>query len=158
VCHGNIIRSAAAAALLQDELSQSGIDTITVESGGTRTRVGRPADPRADAAVRRFGVSLEQHRSQPLTRELVGRADVIFVMDDMNLVDVLTEFPEARSKTLLLGGLDTIGAHRRYHGVAIEDPYSGAPAAVASTIDRVRACVVSLAGVLAREQNVHVLR
>ncbi|MGH7620875.1 MAG: ATP-grasp domain-containing protein, partial [Gemmatimonadaceae bacterium] len=55
VCHGNIMRSAAAAEFLRDELRDGGVTGVTVASAGTHARDGKPADPRAVEAARALG-------------------------------------------------------------------------------------------------------
>jgi protein-tyrosine phosphatase len=119
VCHGNIMRSPMAAELFRARVEALN-GTIGVASAGTWTTKGRPADPRAVAAASAFGVSLESHRSQPITPSLLSRSDLVCVMDYRNEVDVLTRFPGSAKKTILLGGLDAPAAA----GPAIPDPYS----------------------------------
>jgi predicted protein tyrosine phosphatase len=75
VCHGNIIRSPIAEALLAKSSS------LRVGSAGLHAVKGRPADPRALAAARELSVSLERHTAEPLTELLVKEFDLICVMD-----------------------------------------------------------------------------
>lgn len=141
VCHGNLMRSAAGAQFLRDALDKSGLAHIRVVSAGTTTRLGRPADPRVQAAARDFGTSLEDHRSQPLTDELVDQADVIFAMDDLNVVNILAAFPQARSKIMLLGGIDASG---EYAASEIVDPYLATDDEVHSTVTRIHGYIDKL--------------
>ena len=133
VCHGNIMRSAFAAALLRQEL---GADApVRIASAGMRAKEGRPADPRAVAAAEELGVSLVDHRAQRMTAALVKDADLIVVMDALNESELLATFPDARGKVVLAGELATSpdGAT-----LEIADPYTG-------TGDDVRACFRRLA-------------
>ncbi|MGI8507849.1 MAG: hypothetical protein ACR2MQ_00830 [Gemmatimonadaceae bacterium] len=141
VCHGNLMRSAAAAQFLREALETSGLGPVHVVSAGTTTRLGRPADPRVQAAARAFGTSLEDHRSQPLTDELVDQADVIFAMDDLNVVNILAAFPQARSKVMLLGGINASG---EFAPSEIVDPYLATDDEVHSTITRIHGYVAAL--------------
>ena len=128
VCHGNIMRSAFAAAFLRQQLG--GDDRVRVVSAGMRARAGRPADPRAAAAAWELGVSLDEHRAQPMSAALVRESDLIVVMDALNESELLAAFPEARGKVLLAGEL--AGSPDR-SALEIADPYAG-------TGDDVRAC------------------
>lgn len=153
VCHGNIMRSAAAGQLLVDALAAAGITDVVVESAGAHTRVGRLADARVKEAVLAYGVSLEQHRSQPLTRELVDRSDVIFVMDDMNFVDVTAEYPHARTKVRMLRGVEGMGEDGRYAEAEIPDPYGRSTDDVRSTIANVHESVSAVARAIVRTRS-----
>lgn len=88
VCSGNTCRSPMAAGLLrkllaeklgcgENELDDRG---YTVESAGTGAYPGAPPSAAAVRAVEVRGIDISGHRSQPLTPDLVGRADYIFAM------------------------------------------------------------------------------
>src|SRR5438445_13324012 len=77
VCHGNICRSPMAAALLDRELRPLGID---VQSAGF-IGFNRPAPAEAVDAAKRHAVNLSDHRSRPVTADVVRTADLIVVMD-----------------------------------------------------------------------------
>ncbi len=141
VCHGNIMRSAAAAQFLRDALHASGVDDINVASAGTTTRAGRLADQRVSAAARQLGTSLDEHRSQPLTRELVQQADVVFAMDDLNVVNIASAFPAARGRVMLFGGMTSSG---QYEPIEIIDPYMASAQDVIDTVTRIHEYVAAL--------------
>lgn len=139
VCHGNIMRSPMAAELFRARVAT--LDAaIGVASAGTWTSKGRPADPRAVAAARELGVSLETHRSQPVTPALIATSDLVCVMDYRNEVDVLTRFPGSARKTIMLGGLDASTSS----GPMIPDPYSLGAEAVAECYQRLDTAVTAL--------------
>ena len=104
VCHGNIMRSAAAAGFLREELRAAGITNVRVASAGTHAHDGRAADARAQDAARQLGLSLREHGAAKLTTKMVAEHDVIFAMDELNYVNIATTFPESRPKLLLFGG------------------------------------------------------
>jgi protein-tyrosine phosphatase len=119
VCHGNILRSPMAAELFRARMADGG-HAIGSLSAGLWAVNGRPADPRAIAAARKFGVSLEPHLSRTVTSTLISRSDLICVMDYRNELDLITRFRGAGRKTILLGAMD---AHES--GTAeIPDPVS----------------------------------
>jgi protein-tyrosine phosphatase len=144
VCHGNIMRSPIAAELFRARLGAF-VGDFSVASAGTWTTKGRPADPRAVAAARGLGVSLESHRSQPITPALMAGSDLVCVMDYRNEVDVLTRFPGSAKKTILLGGLNASTSG----GPLIPDPYSLGAEAVEECYRRLDAAVNALVRALA---------
>jgi protein-tyrosine-phosphatase/predicted ATP-grasp superfamily ATP-dependent carboligase len=102
VCHGNIIRSPVAAALLKQQLSALDRKAIVVSSAGLHAKSGRCADERVRVVAKELGISLEEHCAQFLTNSLVKQADIIFVMDYLNEAQLLTLYPDAESKVFLL--------------------------------------------------------
>lgn len=120
VCHGNIIRSPMAEALLRQCLSEVDQHTISITSAGLHAIPDRKADSRALMVAREFGISLENHRTQPITQELVEWADAIFVMDFLSEAKLLARYTEASRKVFMLGAF---GKKRRPH--EIPDPYNG---------------------------------
>lgn len=146
VCHGNIMRSAAAAAFLRDDLRAAGITGVTIGSAGTNAHDGRPADARAQDAARQLGASLREHAATRLTAQLVKDYDVIFAMDDLNYVNILATFPDSRPKLRLFGGMTATGRYREHE---IADPYMTSAGEVSVTIGMIRRYVAELAKALA---------
>ncbi|HMA03364.1 MAG TPA: ATP-grasp domain-containing protein [Gemmatimonadaceae bacterium] len=145
VCHGNIMRSAAAAGFLRDELRAAGIANVRVASAGTHAHDGRPADARAQDAARQLGLSLHDHSATRLTPRLVAEHDVIFAMDELNYVNIATTFPAARKKLLLLGGMSASGTYKAHE---IADPYMTSQGEVNATIVEIKRYVAELAQAL----------
>lgn len=128
VCHGNIIRSAMAEALLRKYLQEApGRPAIEVVSAGLTDQPQERADARSRAVAGEFGVSLERHRPQRLTSELIGRADLIFIMDYFNEARMLVSFPAAKAKVFYLGSLGQKSGSRNPE---VPDPNLGTLAAV----------------------------
>lgn len=121
ICHGNVLRSAVAEALFRRDAPEW---AERAASAGLHTRVGRPADERGRVVARELGLSLEEHRSQPLTAELAAGADLLVVMDRVNLAEARSRFPDRKDRVIRLGRL-TAGPPD------IPDPYMG-------TLDDVR--------------------
>jgi protein-tyrosine phosphatase len=122
VCHGNIMRSAMAEALLRRH--QAGRRAVAIEaiSAGLHAVPGKPADPRAREMARALGVSLEGHEARRLTPDLVQRAGLLLVMDRLNEAELVSRFGAAE-KTRLLGAF-LPGEPE------IADPYLGSEAQV----------------------------
>jgi protein-tyrosine phosphatase len=110
VCTGNTCRSPMAEAICRlvlarrlgcqlDELDERG---YVVLSAGTAAMTGAPAAANAIDVLRSLGGSLETHRSQRVTLDLIRQADCIFAMTGDHLDSLLAAVPEARSHAFLL--------------------------------------------------------
>ena len=112
VCVGNICRSPTAEVLLRDRLKDG---SVHVESAGLAAVVGAPVDPVAQSVLEDNGLSAAGHVARQITREMIGSAAMIVVMDKRHVSAIQALSPEARGKTFLLG---------RWQGdVPIPDPY-----------------------------------
>lgn len=121
ICHGNIIRSPLGAVALARAVRERGLP-IEVVSAGVGARQGEPADPRAVLSASALGLSLDEHRATAIDALHVQSADVLFVMDRLNLGRLLARFPHARHRTFLLGGCEPDG---RTTLAEIHDPVAG---------------------------------
>lgn len=111
-----------AEALLERHLSDADCHEISVASAGLYAKPDRGADERALIAAREFGVSLDNHRCRPVTKEMVEQFDAIVGMDCLNAAALLKRYPAAREKIFLLGAIDD---GRRSRAIEITDPYTG---------------------------------
>jgi protein-tyrosine phosphatase len=136
ICHGNIIRSPFASTLLTFMIQSHGYHHIHVISAGLSANSGRRADARAVIVAKAFGVSLDDHVAQCVTSELVGEANVIFVMDYFNEARLLTRYPQAAKKVFLLGSFSAGDGE-----LEIQDPYHGQASDIAECYERVKACL-----------------
>jgi protein-tyrosine-phosphatase/predicted ATP-grasp superfamily ATP-dependent carboligase len=135
VCHGNIIRSAMGEALLRKYLkSLPGQPAIDVASAGLTDQPQERADSRSRAIAGEFGVSLEHHRPQRLTPQLIDQADLILIMDYFNEARMLVSFGAARAKVFYLGAFGRENGSRKPQ---VPDPNLG-------TLDDVRRCYQAL--------------
>jgi protein-tyrosine-phosphatase len=148
VCHGNILRSAFAAALLIRKLQAD--QKLVVSSAGLHAQVAQPADPRGVDAARFFDVDLRPHRAAPLTAELVRAADMLIVMDFANEAECTAWFPEAATKLRLLGSFDSLPGRR---SVEIQDPYTLDGVGVRRCYDEVARCIDGLRAVLPQRRD-----
>jgi predicted ATP-grasp superfamily ATP-dependent carboligase/protein-tyrosine-phosphatase len=145
VCHGNILRSPMAAALFN---RASGVcdRAIDVRSCGLHATPFHQADPRGMAVAQELGIDLSNHRADLLTRDMVGHADVIFVMDQFNEAELLARYPHARHKVFCL----SLCHASMKSCLDIHDPYHG-------DLDEVRHCYetiqVCIAGLVSRLSN-----
>ena len=102
VCTGNSCRSVMAEGLLRHFLKQKGRPGTQVISAGTHTIPGMGPTQETIESMRAEGIDVTSHLSQPLTPELVQRADVIFCMEEFHQDQILAFHPEAAPKVHLL--------------------------------------------------------
>jgi len=101
VCTGNTCRSPMAEAIARAALREMGADgRVSVSSAGVSAGVGFPASPEVAPALRAIGVEPAEHRSHPLTPELIAEADVVFGLTRAHVDAVLALDPEARARPL----------------------------------------------------------
>jgi protein-tyrosine phosphatase len=140
VCYGNIMRSPMCEALMNRALVDSQDSRISVGSAGLHAVPGKTAHPWAIAAAKQFGIHLEDHRARMLSPEMVDQAEVIFVMDYQNQVQLLTRYPHAVSKVYLLSAY----AAENYDSVEIPDPYYLGEEATRKCYGTLNVCINSL--------------
>ncbi|MBV9491794.1 MAG: serine hydroxymethyltransferase, partial [Verrucomicrobia bacterium] len=100
VCTGNVCRSPMAEGLFR-ALAADRHD-LKVRSAGVSTYPGQPASSHAVQALAELGIDIGQHRSTPLSDELVEEAGCIVAMTQSHLDSILYLYPEAAEKTFLL--------------------------------------------------------
>jgi protein-tyrosine phosphatase len=144
LCQGNVSRSVFAAELLKAALKHE--PAIVVRSAGLGTEPGWRAHPRVVARCAALGIDVRAHGSVAATAPILRSADVVFVMEIAQLVDVTRRFPGARRKTFLLS---TLAADVP---VDIADPAGKADPEVDACLDLVAQAVTPLvAGLTVRD-------
>ncbi len=112
LCYGNICRSPFTQALWNH---QGG--PIAADSAGFIRQPGRLTPSNFRQMARDYSVSLEGHRAQWVSPDLIERADAILVMDRDNLAQLTELYPESLDKVFALGQFHP---HPR---LEIDDPY-----------------------------------
>lgn len=102
VCTGNICRSPMAEVMLRDALQRCGADDVEVVSAGTWAGMGSPATAEAVEVMGKRDIDLSEHRSQPVTAELLEGADLIIAMTSVHAREIGQVSPTALDKTLLM--------------------------------------------------------
>ena len=119
VCLGNICRSPMAEGAFR---AVAGRSHVKIDSAGTGSwHVGRPPDPRAQAAARAVGVDISGLRARQVQAEDFDRFDLILALDNSNLRD-LHRLRGGRGRLALL--LDYVPGRE---GGDVADPYYGGP-------------------------------
>lgn len=102
VCTGNTCRSPMAEGALRVLLEKERPGQYEVISAGTAAATGHPATMYAAEAARTWDCDITGHNSQPLTAELIEKADLVFAMTESHHAGVLRISPKAASRTYLL--------------------------------------------------------
>ncbi|HEX6937898.1 MAG TPA: hypothetical protein VF158_00695 [Longimicrobiales bacterium] len=121
VCTGNTCRSPMAEAIARRKVQERGWSHVAVRSAGVAAVAGAPAARNAIAVAAEHGIDLGGHLSQPLTRELVGWADLILTMGASHLAAV--EELGGPEKAALV----TEFADGDVASAAVPDPFGGDP-------------------------------
>ena len=100
VCTGNTCRSPMAEGIAREILRERGWNHVEVRSAGVAAFPGSPISGGALRAAGRHGVSLEDHRSTPLTGELVADSDLILTMSAGHLRALAGSGAEERAALL----------------------------------------------------------
>jgi len=99
VCTANICRSPMAAALLQHALAAQPepLRSLKVSSAGVSARRGETVSENSVIALRKVGIDLSKHVSQPLTQELLDRAVAVICMTESHrtMIEIQAEPPPA---------------------------------------------------------------
>jgi protein-tyrosine-phosphatase len=118
VCTGNTCRSPMAEGALRSLLAKKRPEKFEVSSAGTMGASGYPATLYAIEAAKIWDADLSKHQSQPLTKSLIERADLILGMSEEHVREVLRMNQDAADKTFLF----TNFPDPSQHGPGIEDP------------------------------------
>ena len=87
ICTGNACRSALAESVLRKQLSEVGIDDVTVGSAGTLDWGSNPRDAVMARIAAEHGYTMEG-ATQCVTREMLNAADLLLVMTPSHLEEV----------------------------------------------------------------------
>jgi protein-tyrosine-phosphatase len=122
VCTANICRSPMAAALLEHALKAQPepLKSWRVASAGVAARGGERVSENSVTALKKVGINISDHHSQPLTSQLVGEAKVIFVMTESHRSMIQLMFDPPPKHVYLLREFMPKNAEKQ-----IGDPYGG---------------------------------
>jgi L-threonylcarbamoyladenylate synthase len=133
VCTGNLCRSPIAQGLLEKETLGY---PVFIYSAGTDAVAGAPPTPSAVKAAARYDIDIAQHRSTPLSRELINAADLILVMTQSHYQRIVELMPRAELRVRYLRSYP-----KRKERFEIPDPI-GAPYPVYEKVARICANAV----------------
>ena len=104
-CRANITRSAYLSGYMKYYLKEHlphARKKVRIFSAGVQARSGSSADQVINHVARTHGFSLNDHRSDPFTKKLVKKADVILVMEQWQKDALAKRFRESEGKTFRL--------------------------------------------------------
>ncbi len=87
--------------LLRDLAQKQGLD-IQTRSAGIYAVVGAPATEETVAVLEEWGIDAREHRSQPLSWELLDWADLILTMETWHKQYILAKAPELQDRVFVL--------------------------------------------------------
>jgi protein-tyrosine phosphatase len=106
LCQGNIHRSAFAAQRTKNALHWQ--DKLQITSAGFVPENRRPTSQVSLRAAKTLNVDLSRHQSQTVTTAMLAQADLIFIMDQEQLLQVRNLDASLIKKVVLLGALDPL--------------------------------------------------
>ena len=146
VCHGNICRSPLAEVYFRSLLEKEG-RPMRVRSAGLETTPGKPADARARAVALGHRLSLDEHATTQVHKELLEQSDLIVVMEIGQKDRIRRVYPSSKEKVVLLGRFDSVGS------LEIADPYCGASEDFVSCFQQISRCCDVLASRLGMKSS-----
>jgi protein-tyrosine phosphatase len=89
VCTGNTCRSPMAVGLLKNALNIRKNKDIQIISAGVIASNGLPASPNAIKVMAEKGIDISDHKTLSLTKDIIERSDLIFVMTQWHKLEVI---------------------------------------------------------------------
>lgn len=122
VCTANICRSPMAEALLRHafQAQSEPLKSFQVVSAGVAARPGDKVSENSVYALKKVGLNITGHSSQPLTRELLDRALAIFCMTESHRAMIQLSFDPVPRNVYLFREFMPRAADKE-----IPDPYGG---------------------------------
>jgi protein-tyrosine-phosphatase len=138
ICTGNTCRSLMAEAYAKKLINERGLTGIEVSSCGTYASPKYPIPETVSSLLNDEGIDVSSHVSTPVTKELVERSDLIFVMEKLHLSDIVSLYPSIKDKIHLL---------KKYAGVdsepsgEIQDPIGQPEQTYRLCLDEIKRCL-----------------
>ena len=135
MCMGNICRSPYLEAALRARLAN-----VDISSAGF-VGPGRTVPPHGMSIAAARGLDLSSHRSRLVTSEMLGKADLVIVMDERQARRLVRGFNVPAGRVIVAGDLDPqIGEAR-----TIRDPWQQDLSVFEASYDRLERCAIVLA-------------
>jgi protein-tyrosine-phosphatase len=136
-----------AAALLRHALAAmpEPLRSLEVVSAGVAARQGDPATDYSALALKKVGISLADHRSRPVTQELLDGAIAVLVMTESHRAAIRFMAQPPPENLLLFRELMPPGQHKE-----IDDPYGGSVKGYEAARDEIVEAIPSIIDYLGR--------
>jgi L-threonylcarbamoyladenylate synthase len=108
ICSGNICRSPMAEGIFKRQLVKTKFSKqVQINSAGTLNLAPTPASEEAIKISQRHKVDISKHRSTPIDRNILDRANIIICMAVYHYTILLRNFPEYANKLYVLKSMET---------------------------------------------------
>lgn len=144
LCTGNSCRSVMAKAFLEKSLKEKGRQDIEVLSAGIMAPEGLGATEEVKELMRHEGIDVSAHQSQKVNKEMIGKADIILVMERIHEQKVLELAPEAKNKLFLLKEFAKI----KDNSLDIADPIGRTPEFHAQILGAIKEAVEKVSKII----------
>jgi protein-tyrosine-phosphatase len=147
ICTGNICRSPMAERLLQHALiaEEAPLNTYKVNSAGVSAYVGDPASHNSVKALEEVGLDLSDHRSRPLTDQLIDISDLILTMTSGHLEIIRMGNPDLATPVYRFREWIPTGSKE------VRDPFGGQLEIYLETRDHIAEAIPSILNYLKTE-------
>lgn len=122
VCTGNSCRSVIAEGLLKKKLKELGKTRIEVRSAGIRAANGLPPTAETVIVMKEEGIDVSEARTAYLTDDMIKKATLILVMENLHRNEIINRVPAASTKTFLLKEYARAGEKSHPEGFSVPDP------------------------------------
>ena len=125
LCQGNVCRSPFAERYFRKVTGDGNIGGIRSSSAGLDVQMSAPPPDLAVKVARTLAVDLTDHRSKPVTADMIEESDMIFVVEHRQAALLRRTFPGHDPKIFLLPMFDTGPLPAWDYGLRynIPDPY-----------------------------------
>ena len=150
ICTGNVCRSSMAEGLARHmwEERWGARRDLTVSSAGVAAWPGETASPQAVFALGEKGIDLRDHRSRPLSSEIMDQAGLILAMTRSHKEIILEHFPEASNKVFMLAEYAGLGEKD------VKDPYGESRIVYQACAEELATMITLVLERIARESGV----
>lgn len=139
VCTGNTCRSPMAEAMLKQcfagklncEIDQLHEHGVTILSAGIAAMPGAPAAPQSVEVMKKQGLDITGHSSQPVTERLAHCSDIIFTLTNGHRQAIISQWPQLQDTVTTL----------RPDGGDIADPVGSPVAVYEQCSDQIQKCI-----------------
>ena len=139
VCTGNTCRSPMAVGLAKKALGDR--RNIKLKSAGVIAPNGLPASGNAISVMKEIGIDISEHRSTPLTEEVVAEADLVFVMTQIHKLEVINLLEKPGKEVWLV---KEFGPMTSQKSLNVADPIGRPIEIYRHCRDEIRQCVPEL--------------